>query len=452
MVVLPRLALVTASTGTDPSPACLALMAGLTVEGWRVQHFVSRARPVSQGAVGWATGLPGRHLDDWLMPAPICREVFARGARRMDLAVVEGTLDRTEPASDRSPYDHPGHLGSLANALNLPLVAVVDCRGGADFHLPRLPAEIDAVLLDGLPDRDAFEPIRQMVSWFLKRPVIGAVEELSEARAEIQDARPDSPPPKAALDRLAASFLRFVDKATLSALARSRPFPEAPGRLPLADRGRGFRIAYAQDEAFGGYYPDTLELLETLGAELVEFSPLCSETLPEAVDLVMIGCGYADQYADALAKNHCLITTLRNHVCRGLRIYSEGGGTAYLGQSLILDGRRIPGAGILPFEAELRSNPIGPTPVERTLCVESWLGPPGTVVRGYRSGRWRLRPTPEPCDCPSRFGPLTGSGDMYYRKHAVGGLIHLQLAALPQVVAAFTNQLSPAMAPPPLRR
>lgn len=452
MVSLPRLALVTASTGTDPSPACLALLAGLTADGWRVQHFVSRARPVSQRAVDWATGLPGRHLDDWLMPAPICREVFARGARRTDLAVVEGTLDRTEPAQDRSPYDHPGHVGPLADALGLPLVAVVDCRGGADFHLPRLPDEIDAVLLDGLPDGASFEPMRQMVSWFLKRPVIGAVEELPGARAEIQSARPEGPPPKAAIDALAASFLRFVDKAALAGLATSRPFPEPRERLPLVGRGRGFRVAYAQDEAFGGYYPDTLELLETLGAELLEFSPLCSETLPEDVNLVMIGCGYADQYADALARNHCLITTLRNHVCRGLRIYSEGGGTAYLGRSLILDGRRVPGANILPFEAELRTNPIGPTPVERTLCVESWLGPPGTTVRGYRSGRWRLRPTPEPCDCPSRFGPLTGSGDMYYRKHAVGSLIHLQLAALPQVVAAFTNQPSRAIAPPSLGR
>src|SRR5207245_2731028 len=154
-----------------------------------------------------------------------------------------------------------------------------------------------------------------------------------------------------------------------------RPFPEEPDLLPLLGEGRRFRVAYAQDEAFGGYFPDTLETLETLGAELVEFSPLRDGDLPAAADLVMIGCGCPDRYADALAQNYCLMTALRAHVCRGHRIYSEGGGTAYLGRMMILDGRPVPGVGILPFDAELRANPRGPTPVTRTLTRDGWLGP-----------------------------------------------------------------------------
>src|SRR4029077_9837134 len=107
------------------------------------------------------------------------------------------------------------------------------------------------------------------------------------------------------------------------------------------------------DEAFGAYFPDTLEMLETLGAELVEFSPIRDEALPDAVDLVMIGCGFPDRHADALAENLSLIAALRSHVCRGQRIYSEGGGTAYLGRSLILGDQRVLVAGILPFDAEV---------------------------------------------------------------------------------------------------
>src|SRR5262249_52953928 len=148
------------------------------------------------------------------------------------------------------------------------------------------------------------------------------------------------------LDALADSFLRFVDLSAIHALAESRPFPETPESLPVMGRGRRFRVAYAQDEAFGRYFPDTLETLEALGAELVEFSPLTDEALPERVDLVMIGCGYPDRHVEALAENHCLISALRSHVCRGQRIYSEGGGTAYLSRSILLpDGRRVPGAG-----------------------------------------------------------------------------------------------------------
>ena len=93
MIHLPRLALATPATGPEPSPASLACLAGLTERRWRVQHFRSRACPFGTEAVGQVTGLPGRHLDAWLMPDELCRRLFVRGARQVDLALVEGTLD-----------------------------------------------------------------------------------------------------------------------------------------------------------------------------------------------------------------------------------------------------------------------------------------------------------------------------------------------------------------------
>jgi cobyrinic acid a,c-diamide synthase len=204
-------------------------------------------------------------------------------------------------------------------------------------------------------------------------------------------------------------------------------------------------VAYAQDEAFGGYFPDTLETLEALGADLVEFSPLRSEGLPEAVDLVMIGCGFADQYAEALASNLSLINALRFHVYQGRRIYSEGGGTAYLGRSMRIEGREIPGVGILPFDAELRPGATEFASVTCTLRCDTWLGPKGTVVRGYQSLRWNLRPTSELCHCEAGFGPLSDVGNFFYHHHAVGSMVHLHLAALPQVVEAFAGPHRPSL-------
>jgi cobyrinic acid a,c-diamide synthase len=384
------------------------------------------------------------------MSPDVCREVFSRGSRQADLAVVEGTLENVMLSPGRSPFDRPGRLRPIAEALDLPKVAVIDARHAARVHLPAIPHDADAVLLDGLEDRADFEPIGRMVSLVCRKPVLGAVEALPGARAAIREADPDGPPPLEALDALADSFLRFADLPVIQALAESRPFPEAPEPLPLpvVGRGRRFRVAYAQDEAFGRYFPDTLETLEALGAELVEFSPLTDEALPERVDLVMIGCGHPDRHAEALAENHCLITALRSHVCRGQRIYSEGGGTAYLSRSILLpDGRRILGAGILPVDAVLRKEPTAPKPVARTLIRDGWLGRKGAVVRGYRSGRWRLRPAPEPDDCPAKSGPLTEQGDVYFRKNAVGSLIHLHLASLPQAVAAFVGAYASPVAP-----
>ncbi|HEV3167270.1 MAG TPA: cobyrinic acid a,c-diamide synthase [Isosphaeraceae bacterium] len=444
MIKLPRLALAIPSVGPEPSPAGLALLAGLTERRTRVQHFRSRGCPYGTPAVEQITGRPGRHLDDWLMTPDLCRTVFVRGMCRADLAVVEGTLEPMRAPAGHAHYDQPGALGQIALALDLPRIALVPCPRLEGLHLPTLPEGTDAVLLDGLEEAGSYEAVRRVVALMLNKPVIGAVEAMPGIRAAVRDAGRESDVPKEIFDALGASFLRFADLHALRTLAESRDFP-VPHDEPCQPPQRRFRVAYAQDEAFGAYFPDTLETLEALGAELCEFSPLRDESLPEAVDLVMIGCGHPDRHADALAQNHSLIAALRAHVCDGNRIYSEGGGTAYLGRYLILDGKPVPGAGILPFDAELRSNPMPPKPVSRLLTRDSWLGPRGTIVRGYRSGRWRLHPAPEPGDCPGRSGPLSSQRDIYCRHHAIGSLIHLHLVALPQVVSAFAGPHRPSL-------
>ncbi|MDB5349632.1 MAG: cobyrinic acid a,c-diamide synthase [Planctomycetota bacterium] len=434
----PRLALATSSTGPEPAPAVLAMMAGLTGRKWRVQHFRSRAKPTNDGCVGQITGLPGRHLDAWLMRPEVCHAVFLRGCRHADLAIVEGTLDENAPPIDLRNPNRPGRLAPIADALGLPRIAVIPAQRPEAFHLPPLPEDLDAILLDGLDDPETFGCLRRIVEMLLKKPVIGAVESLPQAREALGSCEPIKV--IGGLAALGESFLRFADLDAVRALAVSREMPDLPGEVPcLGVGGRRFRVAYAHDAAFGGYFPDTLETLEALGAELVEFSPLRDESLPDGADLVLIGCGTPELFADDLAENLSLIAALRSHVCRGRRIYSEGGGTAYLGRFLIVGGRRYPMAGIFPFDAELRANPTGPAPVTRTLSRPVWLGPRGTTVRGYRSGRWRLHPAPEADDCPARSGPLTASRDMYFRYNAVGSLIHLHLASLPEVVSAFAG-------------
>ncbi len=445
-MALPRLAIAVPGSGPEPSPASLGLLAGLSTLGWRVQHFRARACPTGTEAVGQATGLPGRHLDAWLMPADVCRKVFARGVRGADLAVVEGTLDDSASPCPvgRENYGRPGVLRPIAAALDLPVVALLSCARREGMHLPSLPPGVDAVLIDGLEEPDDYARIASAVRMVLGKPVLGAVETLPETRRALADAPRDRPVDETLFAPLAASFLKFADLAALRSLAQGRPFPIDPREPDLAGRPR-FRVAYAQDEAFGGYFPDTLETLEALGADLVEFSPLRSEALPEAADLVMIGCGFPDEHADALAANLSLINALRSHVYRGRRIYSEGGGTAYLGRTMRIRGRDVPGVGILPIDAELRVGPPVVTPVSMTLRCDTWLAPRGTEVRGYRSWRWDLKPTSELCHCAAGFGPLSDGNDVFYHHHAVGSLVHLHLAALPQVVAAFAGPHRPSL-------
>ena len=70
--------------------------------------------------------------------------------------------------------------------------------------------------------------------------------------------------PVEALNRMAQSFLRFADLKAITEVCTSRPFslpPRAPG-LPFR---HGLRVAFAMDDVFGAYFPDTLELLGDAG-------------------------------------------------------------------------------------------------------------------------------------------------------------------------------------------
>lgn len=340
---VPRLALAITAAGPEPSVMALALLAGLTQKRRRVQHFRTRACPTATEVVGQVAGLPGRHLDSWLMPDALCRSLFLRGMQAAELGVVEGTLETPFTAQSCTQRDLPGNLKGVAAALDLPVVAVIPAadRAEAVFHLPRLPEGVCGVLIDRLDDPEELPRLRRLFHLALDVPVLGALEVMPTIRQQLEQTPRGENLEDDLVSALATGFLHHADVDAIGELAQSRPFPDgadASCACGLRCCCQCFRVAYAQDEAFGRYFPDTLEALEALGAELVEFSPLRDEALPEAVDLVMIGCGFPDVHAEKLASNLSMMAALRQHVCRGRRIYTEGGGTAYLGRWMIIDG------------------------------------------------------------------------------------------------------------------
>ena len=150
--------------------------------------------------------------------------------------------------------NRPGRLRPIAEVLDLPIVALITCRSWSECHLPRLPEGVDAVLLDGLENPEDYDRFRRMVSLTLGKPVLGGVEALPDVREALRHVSRDNPPPEELSNRLAASFLRFADLEAIRALAQSRPF-SLPAAEPIRAGRRRFRVAYAQDEAFGALLP-----------------------------------------------------------------------------------------------------------------------------------------------------------------------------------------------------
>ena len=100
------------------------------------------------------------------------------------------------------------------------------------------------------------------------------------------------------------------------------------------------RVAIARDEAFCFYYAAALRLLEVLGAELAEFSPLTDTALPEGTAGLYLGGGYPELHARALAENTPMREAVRRAVQGGMPTVAECGGFLYLHRTLgDADGR-----------------------------------------------------------------------------------------------------------------
>jgi cobyrinic acid a,c-diamide synthase len=89
------------------------------------------------------------------------------------------------------------------------------------------------------------------------------------------------------------------------------------------------RIAVARDKAFCFYYRDNLEMLEEMGAEIVPFSPIGDEELPDC-DGLILGGGYPELYLDRLSQNTRMLQSIRNAILNGLPTVAECGGFMYL--------------------------------------------------------------------------------------------------------------------------
>ena len=198
------------------------------------------------------------------------------------------------------------------------------------------------------------------------------------------------------------------------------------------------RIGLAMDDAFHFYYLDNLDLLREAGAELVTCSPLDDENLPPDLDGLIIGGGYPEEHAAALAANASFKDAVLRFARRDRPIYGECGGLMYLGQSLTdAHGEEHQMVGALPtltaMEPKLRS--LGYREV--TTTMDTPIGPAGTTFRGHEfhySGLTDDGGCPTAYRWTGRRGEGTGG---FLHSRVLGSYIHAHWGSNPSVPQAF---------------
>ncbi len=269
MVELPRIAIGTVQPQAEPAVMAWALMDAAARCGTRVQSFLSHAYFCPRDGATAITGSPPRHLDSWLMPESMCRDLFYRGARASDLALVEGHFF----GEAKEPQMPGSELTTLCAWLDLPRLAVVDARLLRACRLPPRPEVLDGVLLDRVRDTAEFAQLQTQFESLWKVPVLGWLGPLEAVRAEIAKVDCGQQPALELCHALGEAFARYARLEAILTLAARRPFAlaEQPcgGACHCAEKD--LRVAVAYDEVFGGYFPDTLDLLEARAPRFATF-------------------------------------------------------------------------------------------------------------------------------------------------------------------------------------
>jgi cobyrinic acid a,c-diamide synthase len=430
---LPRVAVGTLTTEADATALVWGLAAALEACGQHVQMFRARACFTALDGATVISGRAARHLDSWLMTPEAARQALLSGTAEGHLALVEGTFGPAG-ASAETAGAVGGQLDVLCDWLELPRLAVVDVTTLSGCHLPSRPAA-DGLLLDRISSEAGFYRSQTLLESLWGIPVLGGMEEAVSLRQVIAALAPGERPPRWLGEALGNALARMSDVDRIRRLAEARAFSFR--RTPAESARRNWsalRVAIAWDDAFHCYYPETLEMLESRGATLCDFSPLGDERLPDGTDIVYFGCGHPERFAQALSENQCLAAGLRQHVCNGQRLYAEGGGLAYLCEQIELaDGRRFAMSGVLPAIARENRQRRGPVPHAMELRHPNWLGAVGTHLRGYLNDRWTIEATG-----PLRVDDeLAGQLNLMGRHQAIGSRVHLDFATDPAAVGRF---------------
>ena len=116
---------------------------------------------------------------------------------------------------------------------------------------------------------------------------------------------------------------------------------------------------------------------------------------------------------------------------------------AYLCEHMVTpEGDRLPMVGALPLVAAAHPRPSPPTPVAVTLARRSWLGRPGTPMRGYLNSNFLFEPSGDVTGLVSQPGH---ERDLVGRYLAIGSRMHLNFVSQPDVLASFLRPACEAL-------
>jgi len=192
---------------------------------------------------------------------------------------------------------------------------------------------------------------------------------------------PESQAAESTVERIARHLEPHLDLDGILAIARRFRPRLIPRPMSLGNATGVARIGVMVDPVFNFYYPENLEALREVGANLIFINSL-RDRLPE-VDGLYIGGGFPEFFLEELEANSGLRRDIAEAVEDGLPVYAECAGLMYLCRGIRWRDRRYEMVDIIPAEAEICQRPQGHGYVVAKVSGENPFFSLGLTIRGH---------------------------------------------------------------------
>lgn len=359
--------------------------------------------------------IPAKNLDTFFTDEEQTKALFLQNRTEQEFAIMEGVMGLYDGLGG---IREEGSSYHLAQVTDTPIILVVDAKGMGRSLIPFIAGFlaydkkhfIKGVLLNRM-SKSYYDMLKPLIEEELSIKVLGYVPDMPSVRIESRHLGLVMPQElsnlQQQLQEMAETVSKTIDVEQLIELARKADCIEtnllqdkqlvAESRVASVRRNtqlqdsdklakedkQKVRIAVAKDEAFCFYYADNLRLLQEYGAELVCFSPIHDEELPQGCHAILLGGGYPELYAKQLSENVRMKCAIKQTFEEKMPMVAECGGFMYLHDKIIdKDQNCYEMAGVLSAECRYTGKLVRFGYIELTEQKEYFL-PKNEEIRGH---------------------------------------------------------------------
>lgn len=438
------------NSGVGKTTLTIGLMAALQKRGLTVQGFKCGPDYIDPSFHQAVTGRTSRNIDSFMFEEDVVKDIVMRATASSDVAIIEGVMGFYD---GKNPLSDVGSTADIAAITESPVILVVNCAAMArsaaaivkGFQLLSNRPKIVAVIANQVGSASHFQIVKTAIEAECRIPVIGYMKKQPDLhmpsrhlglipaleRGEMQEY----------FDQLATLVEETIDLDQLLDVTKAAPLA-VTSSVFTKQTEQTCTIAVAKDAAFNFYYEENLELLQANGANLVYFSPLADEEVPEEADGLYIGGGFPEEFAEKLSKNERAKQSIQSFIASKRPTFAECGGFMYLTEAIeTLDGERFDMVGAIPGCTKMQGKRVALGYREIYGKKDNFLIKEGMVAKGHEFHYSTYEGESENHAYDTK-GKFKAKGEGYLRDNIVAGYTHFHFASNPAVAARFVSACS----------